>query len=93
MIIRLGYYDSDVQWEMQIDLHYLSDEVGKKREWYDERHIKRYYTPITRNHAKKICRLIKKYGAPDEIKKARAFIWEYAETHKNNTLRYIWETS
>ena len=77
---------------MKIDLRYVADEVGKKRVWYDEHYKKRYYVPFTKNHAKKICRLIKKYGAWEEIKKARTFISDYALTHKNNTLLDIWES-
>lgn len=93
MIINLRHYDFEVSWEMQIDLQYVANEVGKKRVWYDEHYKKHYYIPFTRNQAKKICKLIKKYGAPDDIKKARAYILEYAETNKNNTLRDIWKSS
>lgn len=75
MVIDIIQSDFDSNWKMEIDLQYVIEHTGK-REIYYERGRKLWYIPFTKNHAKKIFKLIKKYSDHETIEKVENYLKE-----------------
>ena len=84
MIVEIRGYDFYKNFKMCFDLQYVVDQTGK-REWWMDHGRKHYFVPFTKNHAKRIFKLIKLYGTDETIAAADHWLKAYKDIYT------IWE--
>ena len=88
MVAYINYGDA---WKMQFDIMYICRHAGKRGRYYDERGNAHSYIPFTLVHARKIFRLIKKYGDEGVVLNTALYIKRYSQETGNIRILEQWE--